>query len=145
MDDKRKKAVKLLATVILLIFIDRIEFAYAPFEGSKITVDLPFYEEDPEHPIYLSWFVYLESIQVQHFLWTLLAWMWLPMAKDFKWVVIAFGLCVIELPLTYGEPIAKLPLPWQWYFPLSCSLLRLGAVLYYFTRVVFKLLRHEAD
>lgn len=128
------KSEKLILTAILLVLIDRIEFAYYPFQGSPIFVAFACCHE----PIQLSWWVYLETIQVQHFLWTIIAFLWIPMRKEMIFIMIAFGLCVLEFPLTYGIPIAKLPLPFNWFFPLSCSLLRLAAILNFFRAVIMQ-------
>lgn len=128
---------KLILTVILLVIIDRVEFAYYPFEGLDRYIPFVTYDK----PIIASWYVYCLSMIIQGFLWSFVAWMWLPMQKQFKWVVIAFGLCVLEFPITYGQPIATLPLPWQWYFPLSCSLLRLVAIMYYLGCVIEKAIK----
>jgi hypothetical protein len=132
----RKTLLKTLATALLLVLIDRVEFAYYPFEGVQRYVPFLTYAT----PIILSWYVYVMSILVQQFLWIVLLWMWLPMGKQFKWVVIAFFLCILEFPITYGQPIASLPLPWSWYFPISCSLLRLAAILYYLGCVIKKMI-----
>jgi hypothetical protein len=125
---------KLITTGILLVVIDRMEFMYSPFQGLERYVPFACCHE----PIQLSWWVYLVGIQIQYLLFTVVLYLWLPMQKEFKWVVIAFGLCVIELPLTYGRPIMQLPLPWQWYFPLSCSMLRLASIIYFLSMVLVR-------
>lgn len=130
---------KAIGTALIIVLIDRIEFAYYPFEGVERYVQFLLYDT----PIIMSWYVYCLSVLVQGFLWSIVAWMWLPMAKDFKWVVIAFGLCIVEFPLTYGQPITSLPLPWGWFFPISCSLLRLMAVMYYLGCLFKRLIDHE--
>jgi len=129
------------ATCILLIVIDRMEFTYYPFQGVKKYVSFLCCFE----PIILSWWVHLISIQMQHFLWTVVLFIWLPeeMNKPMYFVMGSFALCVIEFPLTYGIPIAKLPLPWQWYFPLSCSLLRLASIMYFITEFIRQALKEE--
>jgi hypothetical protein len=134
---------KLIATAILLIIIDRIEFAYYPFEGVKKMVSFVCCHE----PITISWWVYLVTIQVQYLLFTVILYIWIPqvMKREMLYIVIAFALCVIELPITYGRPIAQLPLPWQWYFPLSCSLLRLISIMWFLTVLVMKIIKHETD
>lgn len=132
----RSATLKLSATCLLLIFIDRIEFAYYPFEGLDRKIPFLIYDK----PMQISWYVYLISILIQHFAWTIVLWIWVPMQKEFKWVVIAFFLCVVEFHITYGRPIVTLPLPWNWFFPISCSLLRLAAVMYYLVCVVRKYL-----
>lgn len=132
----RETVKKLLVTSILLVVIDRIEFAYYPFQGSEVYVNFLVYET----PMQISWYVYLLSILIQHFLFTLILWMWLPLKEDFKWVVFAFATCIVEFPINYGQPLVQLPLPWQWYFPVSCSLLRLFSILYYLTKVTMKAL-----
>lgn len=130
----RSTILKLVSTCLLLVLLDRIEFAYYPFQGSGKTMGFLIHPEKES----LSWWVYLLSIQVQYFLWTLILWIWIPFKQHWKWVVIAFALCVIEYPITFGKPIAHLPLPWDWFFPLSASLLRLVAIFYYLGCVVKK-------
>jgi hypothetical protein len=132
---------KLLLTGLLLIVIDRLEFAYYPFEGVQKYVSFVCCHE----PIQLSWWVYLVSIQMQHFLWTVVLYVWIPegFKRQMLAIVAAFGLCVVELPLTYGQPIAKLPLPWSLYFPLSCSLLRLVAIMWFVTEFVRKVIKED--
>lgn len=138
---ERQVYLKMITTCALLLVIDRVEFAYYPFEGLDRSIPFLCCHE----PIKISWWVYLISIQLQHFLWALILWMWMPMKRYFKWVVIAFGLCVIEFPLTYGEPVSQLPLPWQWYFPLSCSMLRLASIVYFIMVCVKEMLHGDTD
>lgn len=131
--------IKMLATACILIVIDRVEFAYYPFEGSKKMIGFICCHK----PIKISWWIYLVSVQLQYFLFTVILYIWIPdiMKKEMLYIVIAFGLCVIEFPITYGRPIAQLPLPWQWYFPLSCSILRLFSIMWFITNLIRKLLK----
>lgn len=121
-----------IATGLILIVIDRVEFLYYAFEGNGKKVSFWCCQE----PIAQSWWVQIESYYLQLFLFTLILLMWLPFWKHFIPVVGTFFLCMPEFWLTYGEPIAKLPLPFGWYIPVSVSALRMASVCYYLTVVV---------
>lgn len=132
----RRTLLKGIGTCLLLVVIDRIEFAYYPFEGNGRAVSFWCCQE----PIAQSWWVQVESYYFQLFLFTVILLIWLPLKKHFIWVVVAFFLCMPEFALTYGEPIGKIPLPFEYYIPISVSLLRLVAICYYLGMSVKKAL-----
>jgi hypothetical protein len=130
---------KVILTIVLLFIIDRIEFAYYPFQGLDRSIGFVCCHE----PISVSWWVYLISIQMQLFLFTVILYLWVPLKKEMLYVMIAFGVCVIEFPITYGWPIAQIPMPFNLYFPVSCSLLRLASICYLMYVVVKKILNDD--
>lgn len=127
-----KAFVKLLSTALLLILIDRAEFVYYAFDGNGKEMSFLCCHA----PIAQSWWVQIESYYFQLFLFTMILLLWLPYTKAFMWVPITFFLCMPEFALTYGKPVAKIPLPFDWYIPISVSTLRLSAVCWYLYVVV---------
>lgn len=133
-----KTILKLFATAAILVVIDRVEFLYYAYDGNGVTVSFWCCHE----PIAQSWWVQIESYYLQLFLFSLIGLMWLPLKKHFWPICLTFFLCMVEFAFTYGEPIAKSPLPiFGWYVPASVSTLRFLAVMYYFTMVVREFLK----
>lgn len=126
--DKRK----LITIAILLILWDRIEFLYYAFEGSDRKIGF-FLIGDP---IRLDSYVYFASIAFQQAITAIIIYMVIPI-RAAKYFVIASLVCFVEYFLTYGQPIAKIPLPFDFYLPLSGSTLRLASICYLLWSCVF--------
>lgn len=116
---------RVLLLAIALLIWDRIEFLYYAFEGMNTMVGFPFIG----NPVRIDSYVYFASISFQQII---TAWI-VCMFVDFRysrWFLFASVICFVEYFLTYGMPIAKIPLPWHLYIPVSASTLRLCSIFY---------------
>lgn len=124
-----------LAVYVFAFFL--CEYLYLPVEGdetpvrillSKFTVTL-----DPTHAVRLDSYVYNFSMKFEQLIFILVVRLF--MKKDSIWMLYTFGAAVIEYPLTYNEPIAKILLPdfggWQPFIPISMATAKFCAVCYF--------------
>jgi hypothetical protein len=119
--DKRK----LITVGILFILWDRVEFLYYLVEGRDTKIGFLMIGD----PIRIDSYVYFASMYFQTVIIALILQLVLPL-ESMKYFLIACLLCFLEYFVTYGRPIAKIPLPWELYIPVSCSTLRLLSVCY---------------
>lgn len=129
--DKRK----LITIGVLFILWDRVEFLYYLVEGRDTKIGFLLMGD----PIRIDSYVYFASMYLQTLILVVILQMALPL-KSMKYLVIACLLCFIEYFVTYGQPIAKIPLPWNLYIPVSCSTLRLLSVCYVLYECVKKVM-----
>jgi hypothetical protein len=111
---------------ILLLLYDRVEFLYYLVEGSERKMGFLLMGD----PIRIDSYIYFASIGLQQLIFAFILQMLIPI-RAAKFFVLASAVCFIEYFLTYGQPIAKIPLPWELYIPVSGSTLRLVSVCYF--------------
>lgn len=149
-----------IAIGILLVLFDRIEYLYYAFpETDKFCLILW-----KERCYRMDSFIYYFSGRVQQVITTIMVYLVivylkLPLRKHAFLIVVAWLLSLIELFITYNEPITKVPLPrciylpwyseglfWKkvitdWYIPISTATLKLISVLYFAGQTVSLLWR----
>lgn len=118
-------AKKFIIIAILFLLYDRVEFLYYAFEGSERKVGFIIKGE----PIRIDSYVYFASIGLQQVIASFIIYLLLPW-RSVKYFVIASVICFVEYFFTYGQPIAKIPLPADFYIPISASTLRFVSVCY---------------
>jgi hypothetical protein len=128
----------LIKIAILLVLYDRVEFLYYLVEGSDVKLGFLLKGD----PIRIDSYVYFASIGLQQVIFALIIHMLMPM-KSVKFFVIASIICFLEYFVTYGQPITKIPLPWELYIPISGSMLRLASVCYFTWEVGKKIMQEE--
>jgi hypothetical protein len=116
----------LIKIAILLLLYDRVEFLYYLVEGSERKIGFLLMGD----PIRIDSYVYFASIGLQQLIFAFILQMFMPI-RAAKFFVLASAVCFIEYFLTYGQPVAKIPLPWELYIPVSGSALRLVSVCYF--------------
>jgi hypothetical protein len=126
---------KLIAIAILLLLWDRVEFLYYAFEGRDTMVGFLI----KGNPVRIDSYVYLASIYIQQVIMATIIYLLFPINAA-KYLVLACLICFVEYFLTYGQPITRIPLPRDFYIPVSGSTLRLLAVCFFMWRCVQKAL-----
>jgi hypothetical protein len=123
----------LIKIAILLLLYDRVEFLYYLVEGSERKIGFLLMGD----PIRIDSYIYFASIGLQQLIFAFILQMLIPI-RAAKFFVLASAVCFIEYFLTYGQPIAKIPLPWELYIPVSGSALWLVSVCYFMYGAVKK-------
>lgn len=118
----------LLSILVFLFFL--MEYLYLPFEGDTSPVRIPLMN----FTIRMDSYVYYFCMKFEQLIFALVLYILLPKHLT-KWVVLTFAMAVVEYPLTYNEPIAKLLLPklfgYQPYIPASTATLKFASVCYF--------------
>lgn len=127
-----RKNYLILSFLVLLFFL--MEYLYLPAEGNTTPVKIVF----KDFSIRLDSYVYFAAIKVEQFIFVVVLHIILPMKDYTKWLVYSFLAAIVEYPLTYNEPIYKLPLPLDFYIPVSTASLKFTAVAYFMTGCVRK-------
>jgi len=126
---------KIIKLVVLLFLWDRVEFLYYLVEGNETKIGFIIQGD----PIRIDSYVYFASIAIQQVITATIFYILLPW-DSVKWFLVACILCFIEYFFTYGTPIAKIPLPWNLYVPISASGVRMVSVCYFSYDAVKRLL-----
>lgn len=121
-----------VSILVLLFFL--LEYVWFPWDGSPITYKIPYVHEG--NPIRLDSLIYHAGVKVQHIILPLITLILMPFKKESKVMIFTFSLAFFELFLTWNEPIAKLPLPFDWYIPVSTSPLKFFSVCYFMTACI---------
>lgn len=117
---------KYLLVSILLIIFWFLEYVWVYWEDVPIFYNVPFVYDGG--PVRLDSWVYNVSIKLQHIIGVLFVYILTPFKKESKIMLIAFGLALIEFFFTWNEPIAKIPLPFEWWIPISTATIKLMSV-----------------
>jgi hypothetical protein len=122
-----KKVYILLSVYVIAFFL--CEYMYLPFEGNTTEVKILL----KDFSVRLDSYTYLLFIKLEQLIFVLVVRLFVK--ENSIWMLYAFGLAMIEYPLTYNEPIAKIMLPdfwgWQPYIPVSTATLKFSAVCYF--------------
>jgi hypothetical protein len=124
MDKSRFVVVSILVLVYFLL-----EYTWISVEDVQIFYKVPFVYDSG--PIRLDALVYAASVKVGHFILPLILYILTPFKKESKLMMIAFALAFVELFFTWNEPIHKVPLPFNWWIPISTTLLKLASCCYF--------------
>jgi hypothetical protein len=122
-----KKVYILLSVYVIAFFL--CEYMYLPFEGNTTEVKILL----KDFSVRLDSYTYFLFIKLEQLIFVLVVRLFVK--ENSIWMLYAFGLAMIEYPLTYNEPIAKIMLPdfwgWQPYIPVSTATLKFSAVCYF--------------
>jgi hypothetical protein len=126
---------KFIIIAILFLLYDRVEFLYYAFEGSERKIGFIIKGD----PIRIDSYVYFASIGLQQVIASFIIYLLLPW-RSVRLFVIASAVCFVEYFFTYGQPLAKIFLPFDFYVPVSASALRFASVCYVMYECVKKAL-----
>lgn len=122
-----KKVYILLSVYVIAFFM--CEYMYLPFEGNTTEVKILL----KDFFVRLDSYTYFLFIKLEQLIFVLVVRLFVK--ENSIWMLYAFGLAIIEYPLTYNEPISKLMLPdfggWQPFIPVSTATLKFSAVCYF--------------
>jgi hypothetical protein len=130
---------KLKYVGIAILLFDRLEYLWVPWEKVPIYFDVPFVYKSG--PIRLDALVYAASVKVQHVLLVLIVHILLPFRNVSKYMIIAFSLAFFELFLTWNEPVATIPLPFNGWIPISIATVKFCTVCWFMWACVMKAIR----
>lgn len=134
---------KYIAVSILILIYFLLEYAWIPW------ADIPRYYEVPfiytGGPVRLDSWIYNACVKIEHIILPLVIYVLTPFKKESKLMLLAFGLAFIEFFFTWNEPIAKIPMPFGWYIPVSTSPLKLASICYFMVSCVIKFFEYEVD
>lgn len=125
---------KYVAVSILVLIFFLLEYVWIPWDGSPVRYTIPFIHDGP--PIRLDSLIYHAGVKVQHIILPLITLILMPFKKESKVMIFTFSLAFFELFLTWNEPIAQIPLPFDWYIPVSTSPLKFFSVCYFMTACI---------
>lgn len=120
---------KFVVVSILVLVYFLLEYTWISVEDVPIFYKVPFIYDSG--PVRLDALVYNASVKVEHFILPLILYILTPFKKASKLMMIAFALAFVELFLTWNEPIHKVPLPFNWWVPISTTLLKLASCCYF--------------
>ena len=123
-----------VSVLVLLFFLT--EYVWIPWADLKIYIKVPFIYEDG--PVRLDSYIYNASVKVAHFIAPLILFLLTPFKKECKYMMIAFGLAFFEFFLTWNMPVAQIPLPFNWFIPISTSPLKFASVCYFMWAAIKK-------
>lgn len=108
------------------MIFDRLEYAWVPWEGVEKYITIPFVYDSG--PIRIDALIYAASVKLQHIILVLILYMLTPFTRANYWMLGAFMLALVELFLTWNEPILTIPLPFKLWIPVSTASLKFVAV-----------------
>lgn len=120
---------KYFTVSILVLVYFLLEYVWLPWADVPVTYKVPFVHQG--NPIRLDSLIYHAGVKVQHVIVPVITLILMPFKKESKLMIIAFSLAFFELFLTWNEPILQLPLPFNWYIPISTSPLKFASVCYF--------------
>lgn len=127
---------KYIAVSILIFVYFLLEYAWIPWSGVPEYYEVPFVYSDG--PVRLDSWVYNACVKVEHLILPLILYILTPFKRESKLMLLAFGLAFVEFFFTWNEPIAKIPMPFDWYIPVSTSPLKLASICYFMVSCVIK-------
>jgi hypothetical protein len=120
-----KKTIGQLTVLVMVFFL--LEYLYLPFENLRNPVVIVF----QNFTIPLDSYMYFLCVKVEHLVFAYCIHLLIDAKHVTKWIVISFFLCLLEYPLTYNEPIGRIPMPFDLYVPISTSVLKFASVGYF--------------
>lgn len=122
-----------ITVAILVILYERLEYLWVIWEDVPIFFNVPYVYDGGS--IRLDALVYNASVKIQNIILPIILYLVTPFKKSSMVMIAAFTLGFIELFITWNEPIAKIPLPFNRYFPISTAVIRLASVFYFLHEV----------
>jgi hypothetical protein len=122
--DRLKYLIVSILTVVFFI----LEYTWIPFEDIPIFYKVPFIYDGG--PVRLDSWIYNASVKIEHFIVPLILYVLTPFKQECK-LMGAFALSFIEFFFTWNEPIGKIPLPFEWWIPISTALLKLVSICWF--------------
>jgi hypothetical protein len=102
--------------------------------------EVPIYYKVPfiyDHgPVRIDSLIYNACVKLEHIDLVLILHILIPFKKQTRIMLIAFGMAFIEFFFTWNEPVAKIPLPFHWWIPISTATLRFASICYLMVVVV---------
>ena len=127
---------KYIAVSFMVLIYFLLEYIWFPWEDSPVRYTIPFIHEGAH--IRLDSLIYHAGVKVQHVILPVIILILTPFKRESCLMIAAFSLAFFELFLTWNEPIAKLPLPFDWYIPVSTSPLKFFSVCYFMVGCIKK-------
>jgi hypothetical protein len=128
---------KYITVSILVLIYFLLEYAWIPWAGVPKYYEVPFIYSDG--PVRLDSWIYNACVKIEHLILPLIIYILTPFKRESKFMLLAFGLSFVEFFLTWNEPIAKIPMPFDWGIPISTAPLKLASICYFMVSCVIKL------
>lgn len=127
---------KYIAVSFLILLHFLLEYIWLPWADVPIYWEIPFVHEG--NPIRIDSLIYHAGVKADHLIPLALVFILMPFKKESKIMMAMFAVAFFELFLTWNEPVAQLPLPFDWYIPVSTSPLKFFSVCYFMVACIKK-------